>query len=551
MAGFVTERVDHETVLQPTEVGTSPSERQYHTRPAYGLLAVFAFLSIACVIPIWTCEYFPSQNGPSLLYIVFMQGKLNSPQYGYSEHFDFHPFPTPYLLQTTALNALFLVFSPVLADKVWITCVVLLRPLSVFYFLRGLGRNPAIYALAALPLLYDFSLMRGYFNYHAGVSIAFLLFGYYVRRRKSWTAGSTVIFNLLVLLQYFTHPVALAVTGVLLAAYEFASTRSPARILAVVVRGYIPSLFLLAGFLVWSSLYGAWVHPDVDFLTISDKIQNAHFRGATPLSTAANLLSLAMLAVVVGIGAIGLARRYGRFSFRKVYVSPQIIVHEPMLTVFAAAVLLYLLMPWSVIGWHKADVRILPFIFMLALGIPPSIESAWRRTAFVAGASIVVVAGLFPIAGALREGSDEVAEYVAGIEHVPPRAKILSLFDQPEKSEDWKLGYAIDPVHRADCYYTLFRGGATRNSLAQNNTLYWVWYKDYRSLSSFPTVDTNNPTPEQIATAAERYDAVLLWNGLDDIRKGFEQHGYRTAFQRRRLTILTKPENESAKVSLR
>ncbi len=517
-----------------------PTTERCRSLPPYFWL-VAAVLSLVCIVPIWLCGYFPSQNGPSLLLISFMQHEFDNPAFGYSSHFDWHVFPVPYLLQNVGLNLLFLVFSPLVAHKIWVSLVVLLRPCALFYFLRRLGRGREIYGLACLPLLYDFSLMRGYMNFHAGVSIGLIVFGYFLKHRQAWSVRSTLLFNALVLLQYFTHPVALAVTGLLLAAFEFAATRSPARVVGVVFRGYIPSLVLLAAFLGWSFRYGAWVDPDVKFLTISDKVQNVFYRGATALSPVANLLSLALLGAVGAVAVWALLRRHGQFTYRKWYVNPNVMVKEPMLVVLLAVGLLYLLMPWDMIGWHKADVRIIPFIFMMVLAIPRPIAARRGQVAFCAVAAAVTLATLIPITQGLRSRSDEVAEYLAGISAVPPRAKLLPLSWADPRSEDWELSYGLDPLKRADAYYALARGGASGNSLARNNTLYWIWYKDYRNLSGFPTVDTEAPAAEQIEAAAAAYDAILLWRSPAEVQNMFRERGFQGSFKRGNLTVLTKP----------
>jgi hypothetical protein len=123
-----------------------------------GFWLVAGLLSAASVIPIWLCEYFPSQNGPSLLHISYMLKEFNNPDLGFWKFFEKHPFPVPYLLETAGLNFLFLFVGPLFAQKIWISLIVLLRPMAVFYMLRQLGRGREIYGLACLPLLYDYSL---------------------------------------------------------------------------------------------------------------------------------------------------------------------------------------------------------------------------------------------------------------------------------------------------------------------------------------------------------------------------------------------------------
>ena len=109
------------------------------------------------------------------------------------------------------------------------------------------------------------------------------------------------------------------------------------------------------------------------------------------------------------------------------------------------------------------------------------------------------------------------------------------------RSDTWKLDYAVDPLHRVDSYYALNRGGATPYSLANNNTLYWVWYKNYRAGGPFPKIDRSNPSPSQYHEAAANFDAVLLWDCKTDIRLAFEDRGFLTTFDRGRLVVLVQP----------
>lgn len=513
-------------------------------RPSLGVVLATTFLlAAASAVPVWMCDYFPSHNGPSLLNVAYMQYDFDNPRLGYAEHFDLHPFPVPYLLQTAVLNSLFPLFTPLVADKIWITLLILLRPGAMLYFLRGLGRGREIYALACIPLLFDFSMMRGYSNFHAGVSLGFVVFGFFLRHRHRWRLSSTALFHGLVLLQYFAHPVALAVTGLLLAAYEFAATRSVRNVITIVLRGYLPAIALLAGFMWWSSEYGAWVSSHLDFNSLSDKVQNLHFRGATPLSPLANFISLALLLALGVGGLIALLRKHGAAACTTPSGLSRLLRAEPILASVAIAWIIYLLMPWKMTGWHKADVRIIPIGFMLVLAVPPALRLPRRRIAFMGvtiAASLACIALTWP---ELKRRSDVVVAYCAGISATPDRPKILALFEREPRDDQWRLEYAFNHLQRTANYYTLVRGGATTSSLAENNTLYWVWFKDYRHMADFPKVNVDDPQQDQIAAAAAAYDTVLLWGGLEDVSHRFSEHGFQPTFHEDRLTVLTKTES--------
>ena len=110
-------------------VHAAKGTKAFLLNPRLGIAFWFfaAGLSLACVTPMWLCHYFPSQNGPSLLHIAYMEHEFTNPHYGFFEFYDLHSFPAPYRLQTTVLQFLFLFLEPLLAQKVWITAILLLR----------------------------------------------------------------------------------------------------------------------------------------------------------------------------------------------------------------------------------------------------------------------------------------------------------------------------------------------------------------------------------------------------------------------------------------
>lgn len=519
------------------------ADRPYGRLPGY-FWPVLILLSALSVIPIWLVTYFPSHNGPSLLLITYMLKEFGNPANAFSSYFELHPFPVPYLLQTSVVYSLLSVFSPLVAEKIWLTLVIALRPLALIYLLRSLGRGRELYALACFAMLYDFSLMRGYTSYHIGISVGLIALGYYIRNRDTWVPSRVVAFNALLLLLYFTHIVALAVTGILMAAYEFALTRSPAKILGIVLRGFVPGLVLIAAFLYWSNLYGAWVSPDVHFNSLSDKIQNIFYRGATPVSLTANLISLGLFLFIGALATLRLVRAYGGAASNKLARFTTVLEDEPGISVFLAAVVLYLLMPWELVGWHKADVRIIPIIFMLILALPPATFDRRRQAILTSIIATAVVGHFLFVSVGVKAHSRQVEEYVAGVDAIERESKILPLFFWEKREGKLRLKDVFNPIQRADGYYAMSSGGASGRTLAYNNTLYWIWYKDYEkspNFPEFPRVSVRNPTSEAIRTAAGTYDAVVLWNDQKGLQAAFENEGFEATFAQGRLAVLTRP----------
>src|SRR5689334_6291875 len=167
------------------------------------LAPLAVLLCLAAIIPVWICEYFPSHNAPALLSVAQIASHYHDPHFGYAEYYEVHLFPVPYLFQFGIMVPFLSWFGPQFVLKLLVTVVIVLRCSAIFYFLRQVGPGRALYGLAYFALVYDFVLLRGYFNCHAAISLGLIVFGYYLRHRDRWTARSIFVLNVLVLLVYF------------------------------------------------------------------------------------------------------------------------------------------------------------------------------------------------------------------------------------------------------------------------------------------------------------------------------------------------------------
>jgi hypothetical protein len=340
---------------------------------------------------------------------------------------------------------------------------------------------------------------------------------------------------------YFCHPIPLAITGVLLATYEFARTWSLLRIVGVFFRGFLPAVGLLAAYFVWNRSHNAWSSAAFIPTEIPLKILNVSERGATPLSPVANVISLALLALVGGL-TLGMVLRRRASPGDLPSTSEHAADVFPWLAVWCCAAAFYLIMPANLLGWHKADVHVLPIAFLFFLTLPPAINSRRAQVAFFAGTSLAVLIGLFPITQELLRQSAVVEEYLAGTGVVPRKVKLLSLMQEENEKEGRSLSDGFNPLQWADSYYAMSSGGGLGRALLANNTLYPVWFKDYevKGRRQFPEVDANHPTDEQLQLAAETYGSVILWNSTPELRTRLEEYGFTTAFDRGRLLVLNR-----------
>lgn len=491
------------------------------------------------LVPVWLCRYFPSHNGPPLLSITHLAKHLHDPQLGYERFYENRFYPVPYLAQHSLQWVLLDLVEDRHVPRLVTLLAVLLRFWAVWYWLGGVapgetGRRWLCWLV--LPAALEFVLLRGYVNFHLGSSLVLVIYGWYLRYRDRWSPWSLVVWNLLTLATYFCHVIPVALAGLLIAVDETVRTGRPLRVIRLALLGFTPVLILLAGFMLHSRANTGWGANELIWASPGEKLRSLVTRWGTPLSTLVRWGGLALL-------GWPLLLRLSEWRAPETPVAPAAASRAERWAVPAAwftMVLVYLACPKSLFGWHKADLHLLPLVPLLWLGATPIPRSGWRVAAVPLVAALLGLAGIVPISRALIQGSAEVEEYLAGLEAVPPRQALLSLVVEGDQSGDHQV---FSPTQWADSYYLIRRGGGLGRSLVMYNTIYPVWFHDFREggQRQFPPVDAENPTAGQLERAAQVYGAAMLWNVSDDVAERLEQAGFEPRFQQGRLRVLVNP----------
>lgn len=182
-------------------------EEARHSRWAWTAVVAVALLHL---IPVWIVPRYPSQDGPSHLYLAWVM-------HSYAEHpilqeefvLNLQPFPnwSCYAL----LQPLLAVSSPYAAEKIVWSLYVLGFPLAYFYLLRAVRRGRHVLGFLAFPFVFGFSMQLGLLNSCLGVPLSLLAMGYWWRHRNRWTWRAALGLDALLLATYFTHFIAFAV----------------------------------------------------------------------------------------------------------------------------------------------------------------------------------------------------------------------------------------------------------------------------------------------------------------------------------------------------
>lgn len=163
-------------------------------------------LVVVHLLPLWIVTYLPTQDGPAHLY----NSKI------FFEHFDranfqvrqFHRFGYelyPNVLTHLLLGGLQQVFPPLVSEKLVVSLIVALLPLSMLYLLNSVQRGRSVLCLVGFLFAYHNLLHIGFYNFSLSVPMCFLSLGWWWRHRDEWSPLRLGVFYVLALLTHLSH----------------------------------------------------------------------------------------------------------------------------------------------------------------------------------------------------------------------------------------------------------------------------------------------------------------------------------------------------------
>ena len=172
--------------------------------------AAFWLLIAACLVPVWTVAYFPSQDGPAHVYNAMILRDYHGPQgAGFRTYFELSNEPEPNLLGHWLMAGLMVLVKPWVAEKLLISAYIVLLPLSARYVVRAVAKGSGFLAFLSFPLIYSLALHKGLYNFSLSLPLFFFFIGYWLRcdgRFDLRRAGALMGLSLLL---YFAHVVSL------------------------------------------------------------------------------------------------------------------------------------------------------------------------------------------------------------------------------------------------------------------------------------------------------------------------------------------------------
>ncbi len=408
--------------------------------------AAFALALLAGVAPLWCARQLPMVDLPQHLHLISVLHRLDDPTTLYPRIFAARAELTPYLGYYLSVDLLSWLVPLELANRLFLSAMVLGLPVATAFLLRSLGR-PRWPAVLTVPFAYGDSFGWGFVNSSASIVLALVAAGLFLRalteapRRRRWAVAQALVLIAVVLMhvQGFLF-LALALPFLLL------TTRAPEDGVARPLR---PRLTAVLSTVPAVALFGVWGAGRL--LAAAEVEEGAPWKAWGPLLSERNLafkpfrqnvdelpdlLANLMrdgsdrwgLRAVLAVAGVALVLWLsGRRSTPR--EGPVERWRLPGLAVLAG--LLFLLLPFDIRGAvYYLNSRYAHLVAPLALASLPPIAARMRPLLLAAGLVAALVLAV-PLGRGFHAFDVEAAPLLRFAEEAPPGPRIMGLVFDP------------------------------------------------------------------------------------------------------------------------
>jgi hypothetical protein len=406
---------------------------------------LLAALVAAHLLALWSVRTFPSQDGPIHLEMAAMLRELATGSASIVHHyFELNPQPVaqPNWLIYPPLALLSAVLSPRLAETLLLTAYILLFPAALLFLLRRVRQEGAYLVFLGLPVLFCYPLHMGFYNFCLGMTAALAAVAYWLPKRQL-TPRSTLAFAALLLVAYFSHPVAWTMVGVAAGGVLVGDLIAPPPGVGrrgVLLHRALPTLVAALPELVSVARFASQEQGEpVQRLPLLALVKHlALGYSLVSYSRWELVFSVAQMATLTAAVAAVAWRRRRRLAW-----SPA----DGFLLAAGLVLALYFVLPVGLLGGGYLNQRLQLFVLLFVvawLAGQPELDR-WRRPVIAAGT--VVTLGLLALhAASYRRLDGDLDEYLSAAPYVASGTTLLSLSyanfgprDERGKTPSWKV----------------------------------------------------------------------------------------------------------------
>ena len=381
------------------------------------IAAVFAIVALMHLLPVWRVDYLPTVDGASHVYNAVVLHELSAGTPAFQRVFTTNLRPSPNWLGHALMWLVLPVVSPIVAEKLLVSAIVLLFLAGCWRLAGVIDRGSRMYALLVMPLTFHVLLQMGFYNHSLGAALALFAIAsaWEGRDQTSWRPVIATAAWLLVC--YFAHALPAAIAIFFIAVIWIISMLSRGwKVAWHLGLSLIPTAILL----LWFAL--------------QPKPPGGHWTWAgailwQPLMRVAVLLTFSLRQLTFGtaMGAafgvlivVTLARENIDWKRRRITVRER----DTFLLLAALAIVLYLAAPISVEEGLLLKARFLLFPYLLILPwLTPRVPRLFLATIF----AIVAVCNVFYIRDCWKRNSKDLELAMAPLSAAAPLHTIVPL----------------------------------------------------------------------------------------------------------------------------
>ncbi len=164
---------------------------------------VFALITILTIIPIFIYPYY-TLDGPAHLQNAKLIVELISGESYFSDLVRFNHIVVPNWSGHFLLSLLYLIFPPILSEKIFLALVVIGFTLFFRFLIKAYNGN-ILASYFIFPFSYSFTFLLGFYNFSLGLVFLFFFLALYKKKKEAFSPKIIAILSFSLLLIYLSH----------------------------------------------------------------------------------------------------------------------------------------------------------------------------------------------------------------------------------------------------------------------------------------------------------------------------------------------------------
>lgn len=378
--------------------------------------------------PILANSCFLTGDGPSHLYNskVLLDFLTDTNVDFYSDYYNLNHNTEPNWFSHAVLAALLVLFSAATAEKILLVSYVLIFAFSIRGVITRINRKNRFLVFVGLPFIFHRMVQMGFYNFSFGFAFCFLGIWFWLANRNRFNWWRLIVFGLINLLTYFTHPIGFLLSGLVIGSIavgellinnfrKSGSLKESVSTFSKILLGFLPGILLMLEYLGRKGI-NATPNPD------STKELYHEFLELTSLVNLSDKEELLAMVLAILFGSLVLYSLVGKIRTKTLSI------YDGVFGAFLVMLYIYFNQPGSMAGAGILSVRLqfMPYLVVLLWLAGNSFHPLVKKTTALIAVGLVISFSAIRIP-IHKLASDAIEEYVSVREHIPSRSTVLPL----------------------------------------------------------------------------------------------------------------------------